>query len=446
MNKWLSLTFILIMGFAIMGCAIRSDYAMGQRSLENGEYDAAISLFQYSLRTSPGDPKIFTGLGYAYYKKNDIPRAIQNFEYAKSADPLYGKAYLYMGMIYEEQENIPKAIKEYNDYYQLDPITPFGRKLKARIGVLMRKQIAMEIKQAIEKENELSVDEIPENTIAVYYFSNHTGNSELDPLTKGLTDMIITDLTKAKALRVLERTRLQLLMDEMQLSSSAAVDQSTTPRFGRLLGARRIISGSFASLASEMLRIDSVATNVATAEAEAKADVTDNQTNFFSMEKELVFEILGNLNISLTQEERDEIQKIPTESFLAFLAYSRGLDYEDRGMYREAAQEFQNAVKIDPNFSRANEKSQESQVLADTPMTGSVSEISQIEGTASKDETPSQTEPITNESLLSTFDRLEPITENVGDGFIPETGTQTEEQRTPSQVQDTAILNLTIEW
>ena len=443
MTKLFSFIFILAILFAISGCAIRSDYYQGQRSLEAGDYDAAISLFQYALRTSPNDPKILTDLGYAYLKKNDYQRAIQYFERAKSIDPTYAKAYLYLGNAYEAQDDLPKAIKEYNDYYQQFPMTPMGQKLKARIGVLMKNQIAKEVKQAIEKEKYLTVDQIPDNTIAVYYFTNYTGDPNLDPLQKGLADILITDLSQVKSLRVLERTRLQTLLDELNLSQTGAVDQTDTPRFGRLLGAKRIITGGFAEPSDNMLRIDSLATNVATAEADAQANASGRKNDFFSIEKQLAFGIIDNLGISLTQEERDAIQKIPTESFLAFLAYSRGIDYEDKGMYREAANEFKNAVQLDPNFSRANEKLQEAQVLSVTPMTGSVSEIAQIEKVTSKEDVKveSKQEMVAG---LSAIDRFEPIMENIGDGFIPETGSKTEDKR--NQSTTTSILTLTIEW
>jgi len=444
MSKWF---FILIMGIIVMGCAVRSDYYQGQRSLEDGNYDAAISLFQYALTKSPNNPQILTSLGDAYFKRGDLPKAILNLEKAKSLDPTYGKAYLYLGMAYEKQEELPKAIQEYNSYYKQFPLTLTGRKLKARISVLMRNQIAKEVQEAIQKEKELSVDSIPENTIAVYYFANLTSNPELDPLQKGLTDMLITDLAQVKSLKVLERTRIQLLMDELKLGETGVIDKDTTPRFGRLLGARRIVSGGFASPSQNNLRIDSTATNVATSETDAQASVSGDQDGLFTMEKQLVFGILGNLDVPLTQEERDAIQKVPTESFLAFLAYCRGLDYEDRGMYREAGQEFNKAIQIDPNFLRASEKSQEVKILSETPMTGAPGEVAQLEQAAAKQETPAKTEPNTvMGNTLSLIDRLEPIAENIGDGFIPQTGTKTEEQRTPSQVQTTSILNLTIEW
>jgi len=443
MNKWF---FIIILGLTVMGCAVRSDYYQGQRSLESGNYDAAISLFQYAITKSPNDPQIYASLGYAYFKKDDLPKAIQNFEKAKSIDSTYGKAYINLGMVYEKQGEVPKAIQEYNSYYKQFPLTPTGQKLKARISVLMRNQIAKEVQEAIQKEKEISVDSIPDNTIAVYYFANLTGNSELDTLQKGLTDMLITDLAQVSSLKILERTRMQLLMDELKLSETGAIDQNTTPRVGRLLGAKRIISGGFATPSQDNLRIDSTATNVATSETDAQASVSGNQNGFFTLEKQLVFGILGDLNIPLTQEERDAIQKVPTESFLAFLAYSRGLDYEDKGMYREASQEFKNAIQIDPNFLKASSKSKETQILSETPMTGSPGEALQLEQSA-KQETPTKTESGTAMgNVLSSMDRLEPIVDNIGDGFIPQTGTKTEEQRTPSQVQTTSILNLTIEW
>jgi hypothetical protein len=75
---------------------------------------------------------------------------------------------------------------------------------------------------------------------------------------------------------------------------------------------------------------------------------------FFALEKQLVFAIIDNLGISLSAEERDAIAKVPTESYLAFLAYSRGLDYQSRGMSQAAKQEFQKATEIDKTFDLAN--------------------------------------------------------------------------------------------
>ncbi len=148
---------------------------------------------------------------------------------------------------------------------------------------------------------------------------------------------------------------------------------------GQLLGSRRLVSGGFSMPQQGSIRLDSISNDIVSEKIDAETYVSGKLDQFFMMEKQLVFGILESLNIDITQEERDAIQKIPTESFLAFLAYCRGIDYEDKGMYKEASNEFKRAVEIDPKFSTANEKLNEVEPLIETPMTGSIDEINQIE-------------------------------------------------------------------
>ena len=88
-----------------------------------------------------------------------------------------------------------------------------------------------------------------------------------------------------------------------------------------------------------------------------KVDLTKEQTGelaqFFRMEKQVVWDVLRELGIEASEQERDSLALLPTESFVAFLAYSRGLDLYDRGLYPEARKEFGRAAKIDPSFHAA---------------------------------------------------------------------------------------------
>jgi len=439
MNRCFSVLLAILL---ITGCAVFSDRYKGRSVLDKGSYDEAIILFEKALKTYPNNAGILTDLGVAYFKKDDLEKASGYFGKAKSADPLYSKAYLYQGMVYEKQDDLPKAISEYSEYHQKNPLTLAGRRLKARIGVLMRKQIAKEIKAAVEQEESLDVDKIPENTIAVSYFANLTGDEEFDVLGKGLADMIITDLSQVNSLKVLERTRMQALIDELNLVKTGVIDKSTAPRAGRLLGARRIVNGGLAAPQADTFRIEALATDIVVDKTDAQADVTGERRRFFLMEKELVFSILKDLNIEITQEERDAIQKLPTESFLAFLAYSRGLDYEDKGMYKEAAMECQKAAEIDPDFSKASEKCQENQTLADASITGSFSEMAELTEMVEVEEMPSTTEDVG----LSNSDRQKIIDQNIGAGFLPspDEGEQADD-RTPSQQQTMTTVTVTVE-
>jgi tetratricopeptide (TPR) repeat protein len=438
MCKWLSFLLVLLL---VSGCAFYSDYYKGRRALGNEDYDQAISLLQKASEKSPNDSRVLAELGFAYFKKDNYQRALEYLEQAKSVDPTYNKTYLYLGMVYENQDDYQKAISEYNTYYQQSRLTLISGKVKARIAMLTRQQIESEIKASIQQEESLPIDSIPQDTIAVSYFSNITGDENLDPLQKGLTDMVINDLSQVKSLKVLERVRLQVLINEMGLEVSNLIEQSEAPRFGKLLGARRIINGGIALSQKDLIRIDALATNIVTAETDAKADVAGEQDRFFLMEKELVFDILDDLQIPLTAEEREAIQqRIPTRSFVAFLAYSRGLDYEDRGLYQDAADAYQRANRIDPGFSQAGEKLLETRARLEGAM--APKDTGNLERDIAAEEALEEAEDLG--VTISTADRLDRMNINAGVDYVPqEDGAAA--QRTPPQQED-AVLDLNIQW
>ena len=60
-------------------------------------------------------------------------------------------------------------------------------------------------------------DSIP---VAVSYFENVSEDPELDPLKKGIAEMLITDLSISEDIHLVERARLQELLAEMELQKS----------------------------------------------------------------------------------------------------------------------------------------------------------------------------------------------------------------------------------
>ncbi|MBD3183240.1 tetratricopeptide repeat protein [Candidatus Poribacteria bacterium] len=444
MKLYLSAMLIVLI---ISGCAYNTPYHQGRRALNMAEYDQAITLLNQALEESPDDARILTDLGTAYYKKEDFDKAVPYLEKAKSVDPMYGMSYFYLGLIYERQQEYQKALEEYNEYYQKAPLSPLGRRLRGYMGTVMRRQIKKEIAESVRKEGEIDVDSIPGNTLAVSYFTNLTNNEEYDVLQKGLAEMIITDLSQVKSLKVLERKRMQILMEELGLEASGLAEPGNMPRMGRLLGARRIVNGGFALPSEDQLRIDAVSTDIATNESDAQADAMGELESFFQMEKDLVFNILDDMNIPLTQEERDAIQQVPTESFLAFLAYSRGLDYEDRGMYREAAGEFQKATQLDPGFSHASEKAQDAQILAEIPSTGSSQDIEALEQVVVSEEMSMDEQGEVEEMALAPSDMLDSIMSDVAPEYEPDItdSAPPPASKTPPQEIQNAVIQITVE-
>lgn len=177
--------------------------------------------------------------------------------------------------------------------------------------------------------------------------------------------MIITDLSKVKTLKVVERIQLKALLDELKLSQSGLVDTQSAPRVGKLLGAGKITTGSFLDLEQEKLRLDASVTQTENGKLITNPEVHGALPSFYQMEKEMVFKILcgiGSCPESLDSQTRAAVGAIHTRNFKAFRLYSQGLEYLDQVKYREASRSFFLAVEEDPEFELARK------ALLDTPL------------------------------------------------------------------------------
>ncbi len=174
-------------------------------------------------------------------------------------------------------------------------------------------------------------------------------------------------------------------------------------------------------LADKNIRIDASLALTGTSEVEPLTEVEGELEGIFKIQKELVFKIIDEMGVHLTKSEREEIQKIPTESLLAFMAYSRGLDFEDKGLYLQAKTEFQKALALDPNFGMAKQNLSR----AETASSGSTAkaDIGQLE----KEFDNMFSDPVKRENTIS---RL------VSTSFAAQTGTSPQgdnDTREPTQ-------------
>ncbi len=120
-------------------------------------------------------------------------------------------------------------------------------------------------------------------TLAILYFDNQ-GNPDLEPLKVGLAQMLITDLRGTTGVTVVERARLQEILDELELGHSGVADPDTAARLGKLLGAEWMLLGSYFELMGT-LRIDARLVKVETGEILHAHGVDDTSGAFMQMEK-----------------------------------------------------------------------------------------------------------------------------------------------------------------
>jgi TolB-like protein len=217
-------------------------------------------------------------------------------------------------------------------------------------------------KKVLEEEKVIHAVEV-RNTLAVLYFQNRTRKSELNPLQKGLALMLITDLSKVRSIQVLERVKVQALIEEMGLGVSGLVEPDTAPRVGKLLGAQWLVGGDISGDPLTQLQIQSNILDVPTPKLLSQQIAKGKLADVFRLEKELLFDIIKFLKIEISPEEKEELKKPISTNIDALIAIFKGIEASDHRNYKEADKFYEKALREDPDISIANEALKEIQTL-----------------------------------------------------------------------------------
>ncbi|MBI5545458.1 MAG: hypothetical protein HY901_16350 [Deltaproteobacteria bacterium] len=186
--------------------------------------------------------------------------------------------------------------------------------------------------------------------VMVLYFDNNTTDREYDVLQKGLADMLISDLAGVEGLKVVEREKLQALIDELKLQGTSYFDSGTVGRLGKGTGARYAITGSITAVTPK-LRLDVRLVDLQTGEVEKTEQVTGEREKFFELEQALVARFLARLGLKAPSEAHAGETDLD-----GALAYSKALDLTDKGELKAASEQLSKAVQGAPDFTLAKER------------------------------------------------------------------------------------------
>jgi TolB-like protein/class 3 adenylate cyclase/tetratricopeptide (TPR) repeat protein len=186
---------------------------------------------------------------------------------------------------------------------------------------------------------------VEENSIAVLPFSNMSSDKEQEYFSDGLTEDIITQLSKFRSLKVISRTSV------MQYKKNP----KPIKEIGNELGVAVILEGSVQRNGNQV-RITAQLINALTDEHLWAESYDRPVDDIFSIQREVALAITNVLNTKLSKKESEYLDNKPTVDLQAYDLYLRGkflVEKRNKTDLLIARELFQMAVNIDKMFAVA---------------------------------------------------------------------------------------------
>ena len=182
-------------------------------------------------------------------------------------------------------------------------------------------------------------------TIAVLPFTNMSGDPQQEYFSDGMTETLITDLSKLPQLLVIARHSTFTYKGKAK----------TVQDIGRELGVQYIVEGSLQK-DNDRLRLNVQLINALT-DKHIWADRYDRElTDIFAVQDELAQKIVLALQVKLTPEQQANLRRFPTESLEAYEYFMRADEQQQRNTRDgtvQALQLLEQALALDPQYAAA---------------------------------------------------------------------------------------------
>jgi TolB-like protein len=209
-------------------------------------------------------------------------------------------------------------------------------------------------------------------SIAVLPFDNMSKDPEQEYFADGISEDLITDLSKIPNFLVISR-----------LSSFTYKGKSVkTQQIGEELGVRYVLEGSVRK-ANGDVRINAQLIDAATGHHLWADRYDGNTSDIFALQDKITQKIAASMAVKLTEEEQDRLIQKDTNNIEAYEAYLKGSTIanslrNDVEKFVESLPWFEKAIELDPEYSRAYA------ALAETYLFGSAFGIQRKLGISSR--------------------------------------------------------------
>jgi serine/threonine protein kinase/Tfp pilus assembly protein PilF len=217
--------------------------------------------------------------------------------------------------------------------------------LKTDLNRLRRDLESSRTRAKARTESDPGVPKSGGKSVAVLYFENLSGAKEDEYLRDGITEDVITELSKIRGLNIFSRPTVLAFRDK----------QVTPQQVGQKLGAAYVLTGSLRRSGAR-LRINAQLVDARTDFPLWSERFDREMKDVFEVQDEMARKIAEALRVTLSPEELEALAVKPTDNLQAYDLYLRGKRYARRQTRQDlefALQMFENGVSIDPSFALA---------------------------------------------------------------------------------------------
>ena len=203
-----------------------------------------------------------------------------------------------------------------------------------------------EVRSAIDRAKSTQVGERKEEkALAVLYFENLSRDEEDEYFRDGITEDIITELSKLEGLKVFSRSAVYAFRDKHQ----------TATEVGQQLGASHVLEGSLRR-AGQQLRITGRLVETRTGHSTWAERYDRKMEDVFAIQDEIAQNIAQALEVMLADKKTSAKRRDENPDVRAYDYYLKGRQYfhQFRAQgFESARQMFARAIVLDANYARA---------------------------------------------------------------------------------------------
>jgi tetratricopeptide (TPR) repeat protein len=273
---------------------------LGQRSREVAP--AEIPDLEASLQRQPDNAALRSRYAAALFAADRCDQATAEAKRAEALRPDDAVAAMVIGQCAEKAQRYDDALAEYRTFLVQHPDVRGSAAIRAREQLALRTYSTQRARQALQNEAQLSAQAADPATVAVLPLTI-AGDTSYQSLSRGLAQIITSDLALIQRFKLVERLQLTALLDEMHLGQTARADPSTAARVGRLMQAGRMVQGTATIPPQGEVRLEASVVQ-ASGEVSAPGAATGRFRDLLKMEKSLIVDLSARLGYQLSEAER----------------------------------------------------------------------------------------------------------------------------------------------